>query len=49
MSLKSEIVSVATFVAGEPSVSYMACAAAIAEALEISSQHIIDGIANYEI
>ena len=49
LSMRSEIISVATFVAGEPAVSYMACAAAIAEGLGISSQHIIDGIANYEV
>ena len=47
LSMKSEIISVATFVAGEPAVSYMACAAAIAEGLEISTEHIIDGIAEY--
>lgn len=49
LSIRSEIVSVATFVVGEPAVSYMACAAAIADGLGISSQYIIDGIANYEV
>ena len=49
LSMASEIISVATFVAGEPAVSYMACAAAIADGLGISSEHIIDGIANYEV
>ena len=48
LSMKSEIVSVATFVPGETAVSYMACAAAIAEALDVKSNFIIDGIANYE-
>ncbi len=47
LSMKSEIVPVATFVPGETSVSYMACAAAIAEGLDISTDHIIDGIAEY--
>ena len=49
LSMRSEIVSVATFVPGETAVSYMACAAAIAEALEVDSEKIIDGIAEYEI
>lgn len=49
LSMRSEIVSVATFVPGETAVSYMACAAAIAEALEIDSEKIIDGIAEYEV
>ena len=47
LSIKSEIIPVATFVPGETSVSYMACAAGIAEGLGISSDHIIDGIAEY--
>ncbi len=48
LSIKSEIISVATFVAGETAVSYMACAAAIANSLDISTDHIIDGIAEYD-
>ena len=48
LSMRSEIISVATFVPGETAVAYMACAAAIAEGLEISSGHIIDGIAEYQ-
>jgi len=48
LSMKSEIISVATFVTGETAVSYMACAAAIADALNISSEHIINGIAEYD-
>ena len=47
LSMRSEIISVATFVPGEMSVSYMAAAAAIADSLEISSEHIIEGIAEY--
>ena len=49
VSLAGEIVTLATFVTGETAVSYMACAAAIAEALKISNEKIIDGIANYEV
>ena len=47
LSLKNELISVATFVPGETAVSYMACATTIAEALNISSEHIIEGIAEY--
>lgn len=48
LSLKSEVISVATFITGETAVSYMACAAAIASGLGISTDNIIDGIAEYE-
>ena len=48
LSIDSEIISAATFVTGETSASYMACAAAIANAIGISSKHIVDGIAEYE-
>lgn len=48
LSVKSEIVSVATFVVGEPAVSYMACAAAIANSLGIKTGKIVDGIAEYD-
>lgn len=48
LSMKSEVISVATFVPGETAVSYMACATAVAEAMGIKSDAIIDGIANYE-
>ncbi len=37
------------FLAGEPTVSYMACAAAIATALNIAPATIAEGIANYEV
>ena len=47
MSIKSEIVDLATFIPGETAVSYMACAAAIAHALGIKTDDIIDGIAEY--
>ncbi|MBR3157190.1 hypothetical protein IKF20_02035 [Candidatus Saccharibacteria bacterium] len=47
LSLNSDIVTVATFVTGETAVSYMACAAAIAEALEVDNDKIVDGLANY--
>lgn len=47
VSLNSEIVTLATFLAGETAVSYMACAAAIAYGLGISTSQIIDGIAEY--
>ncbi|MBR0480004.1 hypothetical protein IJJ49_01920 [Candidatus Saccharibacteria bacterium] len=47
LSLRSEIISVATFIPGETAVSYMACAAAIASGLGISTENIIEGIAEY--
>ena len=47
LSIKSDVVSVATFVPGETAVSYMACAATIAHGLEIPNDKIIDGIAEY--
>ena len=47
LSIKSEIIPVATFVPGETAVSYMACAAGIAEALGIKPEHIINGIAEW--
>lgn len=47
LSIKSEIVSVATFVPGEVAVSYMACATAIAYGLGIDAEKIIDGLAEY--
>lgn len=47
LSMKSEVINVASFVPGETTVSYMACAAAIAYALDIKSDSIINGIAEY--
>lgn len=48
LSIKSDIITVATFVVGETAVSYMACAAAIAKGLGIRNSDIVDGIAAYE-
>ena len=48
ISTNGEIVNVATFVPGETAVSYMACAMAVANLLEIKPQKAIEGIANYE-
>ncbi len=47
-SLGSSFYTVASFLTGEPIISYMACASAIATALGVDNQSIIDGIANYE-
>lgn len=49
LSIRSDIIPMATFVAGETAVSYMACATAIAYSLGISENSIVDGIANYEV
>ena len=38
----------ATFVPGETAVAYMALAAGIANGIGITSEFIIEGIANYE-
>ena len=46
LSVSSEIIQVATFLPGEPAVSYMACATAIAIGLGIAPEFIIEGIAN---
>ena len=40
--------TVATFLTGEPVVSYMAAATAIADALHITPEKIAEGIANYD-
>ena len=47
LSVKSEVINVATFVPGETAVSYMAAAAAIAYAMNVDAEKIIDGIAEY--
>lgn len=47
-SIHSEITTVASFVPGEITVSYMASAVAIGVALGIEIDKIVDGIANYE-
>ena len=48
LSIGSSRFTVASFLTGEPIISYMACAAAIATALHISTDVISEGIANYE-
>ena len=48
MSVNSEIVTMATFLPGETAVMYMACAAAIAQGLDIKTDQMIEGIAEYE-
>lgn len=47
LSLGSSRFSVASFLTGEPIVSYMAAAAAVATSLHIANDVIADGIANY--
>ena len=49
LSIKSEVFNVATFVPGETAVSYMACAVAIAKALEVGNDFIVEGIAEYQV
>lgn len=46
-SLGSSCFTAASFLAGEPIVSYMACAATIATALHIDTSVIAEGLANY--
>lgn len=48
LSIRSDIINVATFIPGETAVSYMACAAAIATAMGINSDDIVEGLANYD-
>ena len=48
LSIRSDIVTVATFVTGETAVSYMACAAAIASGLGLKNTDIANGIAEYD-
>jgi UDP-N-acetylmuramoyl-L-alanyl-D-glutamate--2,6-diaminopimelate ligase len=47
LSIKSEVVSMASFIPGETASSYMACATAIAKAMGIENDKIVDGIAEY--
>ncbi len=47
-SMNGEILTPATFIPGETAVSYMACALAIANILDINPKKILEGIANYE-
>lgn len=48
LAVANRYFTVASFLTGEPAVSYMACAAAIASGLNIAPDTIIDGIANYD-
>lgn len=48
LSFNNRAFTVASFLPSEPTISYMACAAAIATALNISPAAIAEGIANYE-
>lgn len=48
LSIHSDIETVASFIPGETTVSYMACAVAIGIALGIDIEKILDGIASYE-
>lgn len=48
LNLSGNRLSVATFLTGEPVISYMACATAIASALQLSHDAIMDGIAEYD-
>ena len=47
--ISPDVVSVATFLSGETTVPYMACAAAIATVLGAKNEHIIEGIAEYSL
>lgn len=47
LSIKSEVMTLATFIPGETAVSYMALAAAIASEIGIQTDKIVDGIAEY--
>ena len=48
LSLGSAHFTVASFLIGEPIISYMACATAIATSLHISTDTIAEGLANYD-
>ena len=48
LAIRGDVITVASFVTGETTVSYMACAAAIAYGLGITTDYIIEGIANYD-
>lgn len=47
LAFGTRVFTVASFLTGEPIVSYMACAAAIATSLNLSPSIIAEGIANY--
>lgn len=48
LSIDGEFLTTATFIPGETSASYMACATAIARTMNISNNKILEGIANYD-
>ncbi|MBQ9020172.1 hypothetical protein IJ096_02535 [Candidatus Saccharibacteria bacterium] len=48
LNLSGTRFTVASFLTGETAVSYMACATAIATALHISTDYIVEGLANFE-
>lgn len=48
LTIDGKPTTLATFVIGEPAVSYMACAAALASALKIDPKDIATGITEYE-
>lgn len=47
LSIKSEVVSMASFIPGETASSYMACATAIAKSLGVENDKIVEGMAEY--
>ena len=47
LSVESEIINIASFVSGETTISYMACAVAIAKALGVGNDAITKGIAEW--
>ena len=48
LMVEKDVINPATFISGEAAVNYMALATAIAHALEIKNDAILDGIANYD-
>ena len=48
LSVRGDLVNVATFIPGETAVAYMASAVAVATAMGVRLEHIVDGLANYQ-
>lgn len=48
LNLSGERFTVASFLSDQPAIHYMAAAAAIAAALKLAPDHIIDGLANFD-
>lgn len=48
LNLSGTHFTVASFLTGETAVSYMACATAISTALHLSTDYIVEGLANYD-